>query len=1196
MVRRFLVVLAAVVLGASVLVVAGSPASAANTASEVLSDHDDDAATPVVREFAGANRYATSVALARAFVNSVGSGGFADSVIVASGVSVVDAAAAAGLAASKSAPVVLTTPNRLSRVVENFIVDEFISEVFIVGGTEAVSQSVEDALADLATVRTVTRLSGPDRYATSVALAEEMGTPGVYCDSGEVTAILVNVDSTFADVIAVGPLAYALELPVLLTRANALPDVVSGYLVDAEVERVVIVGGETAVSEAVVADVTAVGVSNVVRLTGDSRYGTALAILEALEDCATITVSSSPAALINGDSAADGVAAGPLLGSGLGGGTGVTPVLLVQTDQLPAETRDYLASIPLRNRASQLIDQSIVAIGGTAVVSQAVMQAAINAAITSKPLTATITAIPSNPGVVKIKFSSNVELATAGTAGYASSALNRAFYTVSGGPLFSGDMVARVSDEDARSVVITLPDPLRAGDVISIAGGKISGAIASGDKRLVGATTFTVVTPVPDKLRPSVQITAADGAHEFAITVNEKNDRSNEKIEVTEVTWKGVALPATAGIYYQGRHASDLAIVCLNGVQNQEYIATSPTNSAVNANVHDRFVDTCKTTPDLGAAQTLATGDVIAVEAEAVADVQGNTNRSTRARVTSNEKHPTLVSASVSNPTVVTNASVSWTVEDPAYVEAQGRRLTSEPLMSGTGEPYHVFLHEDSTHFGYWTADTLDICRPDGRDIANGRQQLAYSVGEGSYDFLEENADAIVNREVSVNGVVSRMSTTGHIVTKHDNGVIILYMLHDCRGYELGFRDPSFPIGQPIYELKIAARPDNTLADIIEAVEDHTKHPFGVYIPTPLGGGEFYPPYDNGLTYVKAYDAIRNNFASSPDTPIERDPTSGLVTDPDGGVSVNFKIVSAAGIESNDLTVTITANKDGIAAGTAGNDWKVNWTNLGANADVDTDPSASVNIINERSIIDITFEDDATLADVLTAANANVEFTRNFTMDMDSSNLVSNNPAALEQITGPVVLYNSTARSTQNTKKLAGGVSQATLTLHYNDVLEAFDAQTFIVDQASGAFVSVSTYTVSSERYYREHGEPGGNVAASDIATGEETLEPYSYASNPLLCAFDRNLAAADQATTAGPADTECRSDTRGINMSSRIVLTLTSSDALPKRGQTLTLANSIAKNYRHDVTATDDVTTNADSTTTRYGASLPNTKTLRSG
>ncbi len=541
MVRRFLVVLSAVVLGASVLVVAGSPVGAANTASEVLSDHDDDAATPVVREFAGVNRYATSVVLAEAFVNSVGSGGFADSVIVASGVSVVDAAAAAGLAASKSAPVVLTTPNRLSRAVENFIVDEFISEVFIVGGLEAVSQSVEDALADLATVRSVTRLSGPDRYATSVALAEEMGTPGVYCDSGEVTAILVNVDDSFADVIAVGPLAYALELPVLLTRANALPDVVSGYLVDAEVERVVIVGGETAVSAEVVSQLTDVGVTNVARISGANRYSTALAILEALEDCATITVSSSPAALINGDSAADGVAAGPLLGSGLSG-DGVTPVLLVQSDQLPAETRDYLASVPLRNRASELTDQEIVAIGGTAVVSQAVMQAAINAAITSEPLTATIKLILVD-GIAGsravITFSALVDAATA---------TNPNNYRIAGiRPLFTDRLRVENSDGTGTSTVrldLRPGESFTEGTEITILDGTIKGR--GTDNRYVEGVTYTVPTAssVRDNVRPRVQITAAEGAHELRVQVIEQNPAGlTSDLDFSKVRLNGEPLP-----------------------------------------------------------------------------------------------------------------------------------------------------------------------------------------------------------------------------------------------------------------------------------------------------------------------------------------------------------------------------------------------------------------------------------------------------------------------------------------------------------------------------------------------------------------------------------------------------------------------------------------------------------------------------
>ncbi len=1235
MVRRFLVVLVAAVLGLSVLVGVGSPVGAANTASEVLFDHDGDPDTSSVRRFGGSNRYATSVALAEAFVGSVGSGGFVDSVIVASGVSVVDAAAAAGLAASKSAPVLLTTPNRLSAAVEDFIVDEFITDVFIVGGVEAVSQAVEDALSELVTVRSVKRLGGVDRYASSVVLAEELGSPGVFCQSGLVTAVLVNADVSFADVIAVGPLAYALELPVLLTRVDELPVGVAAYLVDAEVERVVVVGGEAAVSQAVVDDLTAVGVSSVTRLSGDSRFATAVEVLNALDDCATVSLNASVVALINADAAADGVSAAPFLGSGA---DGVTAVLLVQTDQLPAETSDYLASIPLRNTASELVDQSITAIGGTAVVSAGVMQAAINAAATANPLTAEITAPISKPGetgVITIKFSGNVELSDDSTsAAYKNSALNKAFYTVGGGPLIAGDVLALVPDSD-RSVKITLIDPLEAGDVISIIGGKISGVIASGDKRLVATTTLTIEVPKPDNLRPNVQITAADNAHEFSITVTEKNDRGGERIELSEITWKDSPLPATAEIYYQGEHPSDLAIVCLNGVQDQEYVATNAgfgLNRTINVNADNQFVDTCKTAPDSGETEILTAGDIIAVGADSVKDVQGNTNRSTRARVTSNEKHPTLVKASLSTPKVIENASATWTLSDPDFVAESGRLLTSrdKPLETAEGDPYHILLSPDSTHETYWSSNTLEACTDDGNAVREGRRQITYRVRSANEGTPEYNN--------------LKDSLSGWSVTQHTNGVIITYFLHDC-GLRHYTNNPN--ITSPNYELIISTRKSvegvpgvpgmdavpavpgktvegvfiegtpavdeilaipaipavvgHTVADVIEALGAHDQHPFGFY----NSGNQL--PFNNNYTFHAQYDSILGNAPPNGTS----DPSDYVApSNTDGGASANYQVLDVADLEET-LTIKITANKEGIAKGAAGNAWQVNWTNLGPDADTDTEPSVSIDVITERSAINIVFEDNATLADILTAAESDTDFTNNFTMELDTGNPISNNPAALNQITGA-----TSTNSSSSTKNLEGGVSDIDLTLQYNDVLESFDTPTFINDQSSsnGAFTGVSSFAISPVRYYRYHTPIGENIGTDYVHTGEEELlsfltedDPKTLAGTrrenlrdagahkhqPRLCPYNANITAAMQKTTAGPA--ECRLDTRGINMSSKIVLTIRSHNLLPERGQTLRLANSIARSYRHDVTATE-VTVNADSSTTRYGASLPNTKILRSG
>ncbi len=660
MFRRVFVGVVALVLSVSVLAVspvAVSPASAANTASENLINHDSNPATPQIRAFGGANRYATSVALAQAFRANSGSGGFVDTVIVASGESLVDAAAAAGLAASEVAPVLLTPPGRLQRAVENFIVDEFVSEVFIVGGLTSVSQAVEDAITALAPVRTVTRLAGANRYGTAVAVANEIGTPGVYCDTGQVAALLINVNSSFSDVIAAGPLAYSLELPILLTPANALPASVADYLTDAEIERVVIVGGTTAVSAAVVADVNEAGVEDVVRISGANRYDTALEIRQALSDCGTVTLSPTTAALVNAAAAADGVSAGPLLGLGLatnGATNGVTPVLLVTNDGLPADTRDFLQTLPTRNADASFVDVSLTAIGGAAVVSDTVVQAAIAAATTSPPITATITAT-AGADSFRVTFSSPVNVESDTTAdGFVTSALNRVNYQVSGGPLVPGDTFVASNNNRTITIGLSGDEPLLQNAPISVVDGKIKGF--GGDDRLVEGAQATARALAADRVRPRIEVFAPQGSHAIRIRVTEPNLATDVSSAGTAAARQ--ALLASIRIGNARLYVADAATgeesvaeilpssaqnditVCLFGmsdVSGSEVCATTSSTTAV----------------DSGNARipaNLGTGETITIAAGAFQDNQGNPSRSTTQRVTSYSDYPRVTRATVTSP------------------------------------------------------------------------------------------------------------------------------------------------------------------------------------------------------------------------------------------------------------------------------------------------------------------------------------------------------------------------------------------------------------------------------------------------------------------------------------------------------------------------------------------------------------------
>ena len=397
-------------------VVAGGPAQAANTSGEMLVDVDNELYLRVyddgvlegreyqpdkTREFAGTHRYNTAVALGERYAREVGS---VSTVIIASGETQVDAVSAAGLAGYLDAPILLTRAARLPHNVARYIDRHNVTKVYVVGGTAAVSDDIMTTLEGLGSRPDVERISGADRYETAAAIAGTLGGPNpTWCGSAQSAAILVNGgDAGRADAVAIGPLAYQLGLPVLLTGADALPEATSSFLEDEKVERVVIVGGATAVSADIIDElIEDVGVVTTRRIAGSSAAGTSVAIAQEMLDSnrcgAVLETNRNVVALVNREATADGITAGPVLGFGLGG-VGPVPILLVD-DTLPAAVSDYLASTP-EVIGGQKAHLSIVAIGGSAVVSAGVMADAVAAAKTSPGLTSSIGFSALTPGHV----------------------------------------------------------------------------------------------------------------------------------------------------------------------------------------------------------------------------------------------------------------------------------------------------------------------------------------------------------------------------------------------------------------------------------------------------------------------------------------------------------------------------------------------------------------------------------------------------------------------------------------------------------------------------------------------------------------------------------------------------------------------------------------------------------------------------
>jgi|TARA_R110002110_G_scaffold378888_2_gene589457 hypothetical protein len=158
-------------------------------------------------------------------------------------------------------------------------------DVFILGGTAAVSQAVQDTLVDDRLC--VKRLGGADRFETALAIAEAVRT----LHNGFNSVVMVARADNPVDSAAAGALASWTEFPIVLTPSNALAPVVSDYLFTGESTirlGVIMLGGPAALSSEV-ENAVIIGVANSAnenffasaeRLAGEARDTTAVKIGE----------------------------------------------------------------------------------------------------------------------------------------------------------------------------------------------------------------------------------------------------------------------------------------------------------------------------------------------------------------------------------------------------------------------------------------------------------------------------------------------------------------------------------------------------------------------------------------------------------------------------------------------------------------------------------------------------------------------------------------------------------------------------------------------------------------------------------------------------------------------------------------------------------------------------------------------------
>jgi len=349
------------------------------------------------RPFAGFDRYATSALVAHAAFQQMSN---VDDVVIASGEvnsKGVDALSANYLAQRVNGPILLTQKGQVPsatfselRAVLGSGPSYAGKTIHILGGANAVTAEAEKSLKDTFEDVTVVRYDGVNRYDTAARAVGMGGTDGIptysltYGKAAKKTALVASGENP-ADALAAGPVAFAGQIPLLLTAKGSLSSETASALTGQNIKQVVLLGGTTAISAGVESSIEALGIE-VVRVEGANRYETATKLLTlankplptvakpeggmgltlGYDNVANLGTLATEAYLVNGENFADALVAGPLAA------VNNTALLTTAPSALSTSVSSWIADSKLTE---------VTAIGGTTAVPQAVVdqaQAAVN--------------------------------------------------------------------------------------------------------------------------------------------------------------------------------------------------------------------------------------------------------------------------------------------------------------------------------------------------------------------------------------------------------------------------------------------------------------------------------------------------------------------------------------------------------------------------------------------------------------------------------------------------------------------------------------------------------------------------------------------------------------------------------------------------------------------------------------------------
>lgn len=194
-----------------------------------------------------------------------------DSVILAGSADFPDALSGTSLGIKLNAPILFTDPNGLASNTLNEIVRLKAKKVYILGGTGAVGEDVENVIKSKGI--SVERLWGQDRFGTALAVGKKV--EGL---TGSKTAFIANAYN-YPDALSSSTFAGKTGSPILLTDEDTLNEQSKQALRDWGITNVYVLGGTGVVSANIENELKGMGIS-LTRLGGLDRYETSQKIVK----------------------------------------------------------------------------------------------------------------------------------------------------------------------------------------------------------------------------------------------------------------------------------------------------------------------------------------------------------------------------------------------------------------------------------------------------------------------------------------------------------------------------------------------------------------------------------------------------------------------------------------------------------------------------------------------------------------------------------------------------------------------------------------------------------------------------------------------------------------------------------------------------------------------------------------------------